>query len=328
MGHAARDHAPQTRVPGTRGLKRTLAVPRLRQGSGQECSLLACLALSTGTEYDLLMGASGAAFTTTIDAGGWDPLAASPLDDATLERGARAAGVRTDRVDPPFDDDMRALVLDMVKSAIEAKLPPLVRGAIGPPEYGLVVGYEDATPKLYVRTYFDPTDEAPTVGWEAFTGPGHGALVFLDRGTSPDRATLARTGIDVAKAAADASDAALGSWLSALRDESRWKDPKHGGTAAFADHAMRTILHDKRRAAARFLRSVRESLPARSGAEVLRAAEAYGNVADAAEKVGVGAFDPAVALRFVEGGQRRAWANALEGAMAHEAEAHDALRAA
>ncbi len=274
------------------------------------------------------MGASGAAFTTTIDAGGWDPLASSPLDDGTLQRAARAAGVRTDQVDPPFDDDMRALVFDLVKAAIETKMPPLVRGAIGPPEYGLVVGYEDATPKLYLRTYFDPTDEAPTVGWDAFTGPEHGALVFLDRTAAPDRPTLARMGIDVAKSSADASDAALGSWLSALRDESRWKDPKHGGTAAFADHAMRTILHDKRRSAARFLRSMREALPTRSGAEVLRAAEAYGKVADAAEKVGVGAFDPAVALRFVEGGQRRAWANALEIAMAHEAEAHDALRAA
>ncbi len=276
----------------------------------------------------MLMGASGAAFTTTIDTEGWDPLAASPLDDATLERAALAAGVRTDRVEPPFDEEMRALVLDLVKGAIEAKLPPLVRGAIGPPEYGLVVGYDDATPKLYLRTYFDPTDEAPTIGWDAFTGPDKGTLVFLDRGTTPDRATLARTGIDVATASAQTSDVAMRSWLAALRDEPRWRDHKHGGALAFADHAMRTILHDKRRAAARFLRSVREALPSRRGAEVLRAAEAYGKVADAAEKVGVGAFEPAVARRFVEGGQRRAWANALEGALAHEAEAHDALRAA
>ena len=286
------------------------------------------MALSTGTEYDLLMGASGAAFTTTIDERGWDPLAASPLDDATLERAAAAAGVRTDRVDPPFDNEMRELVLDQVKAAIEAKLPPLVRGAIGPPEYGLVVGYDDAVPKLYVRTYFDPSDEAPTVGWDAFTGPENGALAFIERGPRPDRAAVVRGALDVAVSSAAASDAALRAWLGALRDEARWTDPKHGGTAAFADHTMRTILHDKRRAAARFLRSVRDALPSRGGGELLRAAEAYGKVADAAEKVGVGAFDPAVALRFVEGGQRRAWANALEGALPHEEEAHDALRAA
>jgi len=286
------------------------------------------MAISTGADYDLLMGASGAAFTTTIDAEGWDPLAASPLDDATLDRAARAAGVKADRVDPPFDDEMRALILDLLKAAIEAKTPPLVRGAIGPPEYGLVVGYDDGAPKLYVRTYFDPADEAPTVTWDAFTSPERGQLVFLDRGTAPDRATIARMGIDSAREAAGPSDAALGAWLVALRDESRWSDPKHGGSAAFADHAMRTILHDKRGAAARFLRAVRGSLPPQSGAEALRAAEAYGKVADAAERVGVGPFDPGVALRFVEGGQRRAWANALEGALAHEAEAHEALRAA
>jgi hypothetical protein len=286
------------------------------------------MALSTGVDYSLLMGASGAAFTTTIDSVGWDPLAASPLDDATLERAAAAAGVRVDRVLPPFDDDMRALVLDQVKSAIGDKTPPLVRGALGPPEYGLIVGYDDAVPKFYVRTYFDPSDEAPAVGWDAFTGPEAGAIVFLERGSAPDRARLAREGIAAANASADASDDALRAWRDALRDESRWKDPKHGGSAAFADHAMRTILHDKRRSAARFLRGVRDALPTKSGAEVLRAAEEYTKVADGAEKVGIGAFDPAVALRFVEGGQRRAWANALEGAMVHEREAHDALRSA
>ena len=286
------------------------------------------MAIATGVDYSVLMGASGAAFTTTIDPVGWDPLAASPLDDPTLDRAAAAAGVRTDRVTPPFDDDMRALVLDQVKTAVAAKVPPLVRGALGPPEYGLIVGYDDAVPKFYVHTYFDPSDEAPAIGWDAFAGPENGMIVFLERGSAPDRARLARTGIEVANACGAASDEALRSWLASLRDESRWKDPKHGGSAAFADHAMRTILHDKRRAAARFLRGVRDALPAKSGAEVLRAAEAYSRVVEAAEKVGVGAFEPAVALRFVEGGQRRAWANALEGVLASEAEAHDALRAA
>ena len=297
-------------------------------GGGQECSLLSCMAIATGADYDLLMCASGAAFTTTIDAAGWDPLAASPLDDATLELAARAAGVRTDVVDPPLDDEMRALVLELVKGAIDAKAPPLVRGAVGPPEYGLVVGYDDAALKLYVRTYFDPGDEAPTVALEALTSPEKGRLVFLERGTPPDRATIARMAIDAGRASADASDAALREWLAALRDEARWTDPKHGGAAAFADHAMRAILHDKRRAAARGLRALRGSLPPKSGGEALRAAEAYDKVAAAAEKVGAGPFDPAVALRFVEGGLRRAWANALEAALAHEAEAHDALRAA
>ena len=271
------------------------------------------------------MGASGAAFTTAIDAASFDPLAAAPLDDATLQRAARAAGVRTDRVTGPFDEEMQALVLDRIAESVAAELPPLIRGAVGPPEYGVVTGYDDRAPTFFVRTYFDRGNEPSEIGWDAFSRPEKGELVFLDRAQRDGRAALAREAIARAVDAAAASDEALRAWQDALKDEARWSDPRHGGTAAFADHAMRTLLADKRRAAARYLRSVREEVPARAGGELLRAAEAYGKVAEEAEHVGVGAFDPAVAMRFVEGGQRRAWANALERILAHEREAHDAL---
>jgi len=290
--------------------------------------MLAALSLATGSDYDDLMGASGAAFTTTIDPVSFDPLAAAPLDDATLQRAARAAGARTDRVTPPFDDEMKALVFDRLGESIASELPPLVRGAVGPPEYGVVVGYEDRAPTFFVRTFFDKGNEPSEVGWDAFTGSDHGDLVFLDRAAPAARSALAREAIARAADSAPASEAALSAWRDALRDETRWQDPRHGGSAAFADHAMRTLLADKRRAAARYLRSVREDVPARAGAELLRAAEAYGKVVDSAEHVGVGPFDPAVALRFVEGGQRRAWANALERIIGHESEAHEAIAAA
>lgn len=300
----------------------------MRPGEGRECTLPATLAASTGVDYDELMGASGAAFTAAIDQASWDPVAAAPLDAATLARAARAAGVRVDRVTPPFDDEMRELVLDRIREAIEAKLAPLVQGAVGPAEFGLIVGYDDAGPTFLVRTYFDRGEEPTRLGWDAFVGTGHGEPYFLDRAERPAHDELARDALAHALDGADASDAAIRSWIAALRDEGRWTDPKHGGAAAFADHVMRTILADKRRAAARFLRSIRGVMPPRSGAELLRAAEAYGKVAEAAEKVGAGAFDPGVAMRFVQGGLRRAWANALEATLAHEAEAHDALRAA
>ncbi|MBI2774076.1 MAG: hypothetical protein HYX56_06260 [Chloroflexi bacterium] len=288
------------------------------------------------------MGASGAAFTAAIDLDTWDPLAAAPLDDATLGRAARAAGVRTDRVTPPFDEEMRELVLDRVQGSLEAKLAPLIQGAVGPAEFGLIVGLAERAarpqaereeqvekgPTFLLRTYFDRGEEPTRAGWEVFAGPGQGEPVFLDRAEKPPRETLAREAVVLACESADASDATLRAWLAALRDEARWTDAKHGGVAAYADHAMRTILADKRRSAARYLRSVRGSLPPRAGGDVLRAAEAYGHVADAADRAGAGAFDPAIALRFIEGGQRRAWANLLEGAIAHETEAHEALRSA
>ena len=308
----------------------------MRPGEGRECTLPASLAAATGADYDELMGASGAAFTAAIDVETWDPIAAAPLDEATLERAARAAGVQVDRVTPPFDDEMRELVFERVVEAIDAKLPPLIRGAVGPAEFGLIVGYDRGSrtdgaapePTFLVRTYFDRGEEPTRIGWDAFAGEGHGEPVFLDPAERPARDRLVLDAIAVAAAAADESGRALATWLAALRDEARWTDPRHGGTAAFADHVMRTILADKRRAAARYLRAARGSVEPRIGADLLRAAEAYGHVVDAAEKAGVGPFDPQIAARFVEGGQRRAWANLLETAIRFESDAHDAIRSA
>jgi hypothetical protein len=90
---------------------------------------------------------------------------------------------------------------------------------------------------------------------------------------------------------------------------------------------MRIVLADRRRAAARFLRALR-SVFSTPGSDLLRAAESYGYVVDLLEKVGTAPFDPSVALRFVDPGHRRGIAKALEAALGHEREAHDALRAA
>jgi hypothetical protein len=117
-------------------------------------------------------------------------------------------------------------------------------------------------------------------------------------------------------------------WLAGLRDDARWSDTRHAGMAAFADHAMRAIHVDKRRTAARFLRGARALFANAPGADLLRAAESYGYSADAAAKIGVGAFDASVATRFLDGGHRRAWAKQLEAIIEHEREAHEALATA
>jgi len=273
------------------------------------------------------MGCSGAAFATTIDLEGFDPLAAAPRDAATLERAARAAGVRLDDVPPPYDEELRELVGARIREAIDEKLPPLIRGAVGPPEYGLIVGYADDG-RFLVRTFFDRTDKPSEIGWPEFVDTEHGAPVFLDRVGAPDRPRSAIGGLDAAIEAAPASDGALTGWATALRDDARWADTKHAGSAAFADRAMRTVFVDKRRAAARFLRGLRSLFASMPGADLLRAAESYDGSAGAVEKTGVGEFDPAVAMRFLDAGQRRGIAKALEAAVGHEREAHEALRAA
>src|SRR5256712_10210910 len=151
-------------------------IPPLHFGEGRDCTLPACLALATGGEYDWVMGVSGAAFSATIDAATWDPLAAAPLDDATLSRAAQAVGAKPDVVGPPFDDEMKALVLDRVAEAVEAKLPPLVKGIAGPPEYGLIVGYDEEGPTFLARTFFDKTDKPSKIGWGGVAGPERGLV--------------------------------------------------------------------------------------------------------------------------------------------------------
>ena len=272
------------------------------------------------------MGASGAAFTAAIDVDAWDPIAAAPLDDATLQGAARGSGMRADPVAPPFDDEMKALVVDRMLEALEAKVPPLARGLVGPSEYGLVVGCDEETPTFYARTYFDKTEQPTKLDWSAFAKDGR--VVFLDRAGAPDRAAIARAAVEGAVAAAEASDRALATWIAALRDDARWTDTRHAGAAAFGDHAMRTLLADKRTAAASFLRTTRALFAGSPGADLLRAAESYGYVADAAKKVGIGPFGASVATRFLDAGHRRSWAKQLEAALGHERDAHDALRAA
>ncbi|MDQ2915227.1 MAG: hypothetical protein M3T56_18540 [Chloroflexota bacterium] len=286
------------------------------------------LALATGAEYDWLMGSSGASFTTTIDETAWDPLAAAPRDAETLSRAARAAGVRLDPEPPPYDDEMRALVLDRVIEAIDGQLPPLVFGLGGTPEYGLVVGYDEQGPTFFARTFFDKGDDPRKAGWSEFESAERGGLIFLDKTAPPDRPRALREGIDAALAAGDASDRALMSWSAALRDDARWSDAKHAGSAAFADHTMRSVLVDKRSAAARFLRTARGLLPNSPGADLLRAAESYGYAADAATKGGVGEFDGSVAMRFIDVGHRRAWAKNLDAVRENDREGREALASA
>ena len=274
------------------------------------------------------MGCSGAAFDMTIDLVGFDPLAATPRDQETMALAARAAGVRLDDVAPPYDDDLRDLVRARIREAVDDKLPPLIRGAVGPPEYGLIIGYTDAD-RYLVRTFFDKGDKPSEIGFPDFMDADHGGPVFLDRDTKGqrDRSSDAKDGLDAGLARAAASDDRLAAWAAVLRDDARWADAKHAGTAAFADHAMRVVLADKRRAAGRFLRGLRSVFTA-PGGDLLRAAESYGYVVDALEKVGTKPFDASVAMRFLDAGHRRGIAKALEGALGHEREAHDALRAA
>src|SRR5438552_475900 len=159
------------------------------------------------------MGASGAAFDVTIDLEGFDPLAATPRDRETMALAATAAGVKLDDVPPPYDDDLRDLVGSRIREAIDDKVPPLVRGAVGPPEFGLIVGYTDDD-RYLVRTFFDKDSKPSEIGWPDFIDADHGGPVFLDRAADADRATIARDGIGAGSARAKARETSVAGWAT------------------------------------------------------------------------------------------------------------------
>ncbi|MDP9265527.1 MAG: hypothetical protein M3O91_05340 [Chloroflexota bacterium] len=302
-------------------------IPPFGPATGHECSFPSALAAATRSDYAWLIGSSGAAFTTGVDAIGWDPLTATPRDAPTQVRTARAAGVRLDHLTPPFDDELRELVAARVIEAIGEKLPPLIEGPQGPPEYGLLVGFDTEARTFLARTFLESDPKPASVTWDALLA-SPGGVFFLDRAAPPARALLAREGIRAALDGAGASDAAALTWIAGLRDDARWTDPSHAGSAAFGDHAMRRIFVDKRRGAAQFLRTARSIFMSTPGVDLLRAAESYGFAADAVAKTGLGEFDATVAMRFLDRGQRRGLANALDTAVGHEREAREALAAA
>ena len=253
-------------------------------------------------------------------------------------RAAAAVALRADVVEPPFDEELRELVWERIVESVDAGLPPLARGLLQLPEFGVISGYDVKDRVLFARTYADHGDDPSRMHFaDAFGGERPATVVFLERGARVDEATLARDavrrGVDVAASATREVDgtklfqgeAAFRAWIDGLREE---VPAREIAQRAFVDHARRVLLHAARRAAARFLRRVRRHFPERIGADLVRAAESYSYVADECEKVGVRPFDASVVARFVDPGQRRGWQHALERAGERDSEAAGALAVA
>ena len=316
-------------------------VPPLRFGEGEDitlCGALASALQATRGErvqvYDDAAAGSGIAFQLRID-DRWDPDTVSPHAPDTTTRAAASVGLRADVVEPPFDDELRELVWERIVESVEADLPPLARGLMRLPEFGVITGYNVHDKVLFARTYADHGDDPSRVLFaDAFAGERPATAVFLDRGPRLEDVALAR---EAARRAVEVSapatrevdgvklfqgEAAFRAWIEALAADVPGRE---AAQRAFVDHARRVFLHGGRRAAARFLRRIRRAFPDRVGADLIRAAEAYGYVADECEKIGVRPFDASVVARFIDPGQRRGWMHALERAVEREREAVVAL---
>lgn len=319
-------------------------VPRLAWGEGQDitlCGALQAALRGAGDDrdglYDHVAAGSGIAFQLRLD-DRWDPSTVTPHQRAVVERAAAVAGLRADVVEPPFDDELRELLWERIVESVEDRLPPLARGLHGLPEFGVIVGHDPEGRVLFARTYADRGDDPGRIlAADAFGGDAPATAVFLDRAERWDDARVAREAIaravEVSESAAQeldgvrlyAGEAAYQHWIESLLQETAARE---AAQRAFVDHARRVFLHDARRAAARFLRRVRARFPDRIGAELIRAAEAYGYVAEECAKAGARPFDASVVARFMDTSVRRGWAHALQRALEREREAVAALRAA
>lgn len=329
---------------GLTGRKLLRAVPRLVWGEAIDITLCGSLAAALQARdeqrdllYERAAAGSGIAFGLRVDER-WDPDTASAHDAVVVARAARALGLRADVVEPPFDDELRELAWERVVESIEAELPPLARGLLGLAEFGVVSGYDAEGRVLFARTYADRAAEPSRLAFaDAVGGSAPATFVFFDRADTPDEARLARDALGMAlQASASAThdtdgarlhsgEAAFASWIAGLVAD---VPPREAAARAFVDHARRVFLHDARRTAARYLRRVRRHFPDRVGAELIRAAESYGYVADECAKVGVQPFEASIVARFMDPGLRRGWAHGLERASEREREAIAALRVA
>jgi len=315
-------------------------VPPLRFGEGEDITLCGALAsaLQATREdrvhaYDDAAAGSGIAFQLRID-DRWDPDTVSPHARQTIERAAASVGLRADAVEPPFDEELLELVWERIVESVDAGLPPLARGLLQLPEFGVITGYDVHDKVLFARTYADHGDDPSRMLFADAFGGDPATVVFLDRDARVEETALAR---DAARRAVEVStpttqelgdsklfqgEAAFRAWIEALAAD---VPAREAAQRAFVDHARRVFLHGARRGAARFLRRVRRDFPDRIGADLIRAAEAYGYVADECEKIGVRPFDASVVARFIDPGQRRGWMHALERAAEREREAVTAL---
>ena len=262
----------------------------------------------------------------------------SPHAPPAVQAAAASLGLRVDVVEPPLDEELRELVWERIVESVDAGLPPLARGLLQLPEFGVLCGYDAADRVLFARTYADREDDPSRVLFaDAFGGERPATVAFLDRADRVEERALAREalrrGREVTAPATHAAggvtllqgEAAFRAWIEALAEEPAGRE---AAQRAFVDHARRVFLHDARRAAARFLRRVRRHFPERTGADLVRAAEAYSYVADECEKAGVVPFDASVVSRFLDPGQRRGWRHALERAAERERKAVAALAGA
>ncbi len=305
-------------------------------------SLYACLQyLDDPQDYDYLMGVTGAAFRRfwNHDDGGNVDL--SYLGDEPFRRVFEALGYDWHAV--PADKEA---MLAAVRESIGRGVPAISFGIIGPPEAGIVTGYDPDTGALCGWSYFQEKRDQYYEKSDWFEsmqkGAGRGLIVIGARRPSrpAERDVLVTSlewAVDLERTASRPSRpehicglAAYDGWANGLEVDADYpaNDPQVLGTRVMV-HGDQTVMLEERHSTARYLRQMSRASP--GVAEHLNAAAAlYDQVADRVSNVWLwGASMGQDAQQGLADPQnRRAFAGHLRAAKAQEAQAVEHLERA
>jgi hypothetical protein len=286
--------------------------------------------------YDYLMGASGAAFRRAWnrdDGGNVDLMRFQPGPYARL-----FAALGYDFVAVPMSD--KAAMIQAVKRSIAAGRPVLAFVLTGPPECGVVAGYDRDGETLIGWSYFQEGADggyAEMPGWfEARgVGPDAGLIVLGDKQpTAPaPRETVAAAlewAVDLARTERrpECKDhvcglAAYSAWADALEVDADYpaEEPETMATRMMI-HGDQCVMLTERSSAAAFLRAMAEEAP-EAALQLEAAANACDRVADYIGKVWPwpGVLGPAAQAGLGGADTRRELARQVREAGAVEAEA-------
>jgi len=257
-------------------------------------SLFSCLEyLGTPFPYEYLMGVTGAAFRRLWEKNDGGNVGILHFAPEPWRRAFRATGYLC--IEVPDTD--RTAIVAQVKASIAAGKPLIAFGIVGPPEPGIVAGYDRNGDALLGYSYFQESEGYyRQEGWFEAIERGHAVfmLAFGDRTERPaERETLVSTLrwiVDLARAKTCIWDpdppehlnglAAYEGWASGFevdedyppgnREVLGWRVIIHGDQTV--------MLHDRRPGAA-YLRSVAD-VGTEAAGEITAAAALYEQVAD------------------------------------------------
>jgi hypothetical protein len=308
-------------------------------------SLFACLTyLGDPPDYDFVMGVSGAAFRrfwNRDDGGNVDLMYLSP---AAPRRAFEALGYEYEQT----PSTGKSAMLDAIKPSIAAGRPVLAFGIIGPPECGIVAGYDRDGNVLLGYSYFqDPSIQGyyERDDWfdrAEFGGAGIGCIAIGERRARPtERETLPSAlewAIDLARTprrpgrAAEthlSGLAAYTGWADALEVDADYLDNAESRQLRAMVHGDQATMLEERNSAARYLRAMADVAP--EAAEPLRAAAAlYEQVAGEMPGIWRWGYEmgPEVGQGLLDPGLRRDIARHVRLARDREAQAVDQLELA